>query len=823
MADIIGRLAVVVSASAAPLASGLAQAAQASQRFAVGAQADMNAVAASAARMGAAVQQQAMSVKAAPAISVPPPVLSAPAVPPIPAPAVPAVPPVRVPVNVAATGLQDAARQADEFSMRVNAALGKLDAGGKVGPFVGRVRQLMRDLPADRSADEFAMKVKASLANLKGHDSVTLFTREIRAALQQAGAGLPIARAAPIPVAVKMPTAGDKISGLSAMAGSVSQLFAALPGGGMFAGLTMQAAGATGALGNLASGLGSTGLAAAGAAGPIGLIAAAIAAVAAIAVGAAAAVYGWARSVMSAVASQVRLADRLGITVEGLQRLAYALQAGGVSGEDLSSVLNKVEARIGELRAQIQAGGGEMVTAFQRLNLPAAAFADMPLDRQVLTLSDALGRIPNAADRAVTAHRLLGRGAYESLGPVLARGRAWIEMQGRIAEGAGAVIPAPDARALAAASSALKMAWATFGAIVTGVGNSLALALGPPIKAVADVVNGFFQAAAASGLLKAVVNVLGGALAGLGVVAIAFVAVLATPLIALVPLFLTLAAVGWGLWQALKAIWTVGSAVGRVLKSFASGLLGPLPELLSAVVDYIKAGWAGVTGIASAFMPILEAVGELIVGVAGVAGAVFGLGDGTRSFAEMIRAATAYLTEAFRGIKLAVVEWSIAAVNGMLKFVDSVLFAVQTMRELRAEMQRDNSLAGRARNFFGNAVLPGQENLSAAAARLEALQARLRDIRRGIGRAGTDAGAAAERLSVKVEVPEALSFESREAVQTINANILNAGQDAVVGAIQENNALTMGQADTLRRIHEEQLRARQAQQGGLGLAPGGVV
>jgi hypothetical protein len=103
MADIIGRLAVVVSASAAPLASGLAQAAQASQRFAVGAQADMNAVAASAARMGAAVQQQAMSVKAAPAISVPPPVLSAPAVPPIPAPAVPAVPPVRVPVNVAAT------------------------------------------------------------------------------------------------------------------------------------------------------------------------------------------------------------------------------------------------------------------------------------------------------------------------------------------------------------------------------------------------------------------------------------------------------------------------------------------------------------------------------------------------------------------------------------------------------------------------------------------------------------------------------------------------------------------------------------------------
>jgi hypothetical protein len=801
VADIIGRLAVVVQASAGPLASGLAEAAQASRGFSVGAQSDMNAVAAAAGRMGQQVQQQAQAAKGTAAV-LPPPVIApiaAPVVPPVPpiaAPAVPVIPPVKV--NVAAGGLSDAARQAEELALRVNGALGKLDAGGKVGPFVGRVRQLMRDLPKDQSANEFARNVQAALANLKGHDSVTLFTRDVRAALQRAGANLPIVRAAPpLPVAVKAPPA-DRLGGLAAGLGSVGQLLAALPGGGMFAGLAMQAAGATGAMSGLTSGLGSAGAAAGAAANPIGLIAAAIAAVAAVAVGAAAAVYGWARSVMNAVASQVRLADRIGVSVEGLQRFAFALQAGGVSGEDLASVVNKVQARIGELQDQMRAGGGEMVTAFRRLGINAEAFAAMPLDRQVLALADGLGRVPNAADRAAAAHKLLGRGAYESLGPVLARGRAWIEMQGRIAEGAGAVLPAADARELTAASSALKQAWATFGAVVTGVGNSLALALGPPIKAVADVVNHLFQAAAASGVLKAAVNVLGGALAALGVVAIAFVAVLATPLVALAPLFLTLAVAGWGLWQALKAVWAVGSAVGRVLRSFLEGFIGPLDGVmdgLGAIIQVVRSGFAGLWDVIA---PIGEAIGEMVVAFAGVAGALLGFGGSTRSLGDMLKDLARNVAEFFNAVRESVIGFVQGAIDRMMDFTGSILNAVMAMQELRARLEA----SGPAGRLAADRLLPGFANLDAASGRLQDLQDRLQGIRDGIGRGVIDAKGM-EGVAAQVEAPKALEFSSKEAVAAINANITGGRTNRQEELLSQEVAGTNRVVDLLGRLLEK--------------------
>jgi hypothetical protein len=126
-----------------------------------------------------------------------------------------------------------------------------------------------------------------------------------------------------------------------------------------------------------------------------------------------------------------KLADRLGMTTESLVGLRHAAALADVS--DLGGALSGWNKRLGEAVA----GSGTAKDALTALGLSAKDLAALPMDQQILRLSDALAAVQNPAQRAALSAALFGRSAGAEMSTMLGEGSAAIRASMAEAEALG--------------------------------------------------------------------------------------------------------------------------------------------------------------------------------------------------------------------------------------------------------------------------------------------------------------------------------------------------------------------------------------------------
>jgi hypothetical protein len=197
-------------------------------------------------------------------------------------------------------------------------------------------------------------------------------------------------------------------------------------------------------------------------------------------------IIGSAMASMQAVAATAKLGRQLGISAEAAQALSLAANVAGMSQEDFAHGMGVFVRRMGELRSEVQGGGGQISAAMQRMGIDAQAFSQMDAGAQMVELARGLQSVGNAADRAKDLHDVLGR-AGESMGPFLMRGPEFVATMQAMAVSMGAVVSNEDAARMQGVMKTFKEIAALSDMFSTGIGLQLARGLLPAFEAFANL------------------------------------------------------------------------------------------------------------------------------------------------------------------------------------------------------------------------------------------------------------------------------------------------------------------------------------------------
>jgi hypothetical protein len=179
---------------------------------------------------------------------------------------------------------------------------------------------------------------------------------------------------------------------------------------------------------------------------------------------------------LNAIDTIAKLADRLGLTTEGLIGLQYAGDLAGVSSDQLTGALEKMLKSLGGA-----ADDGELASnAFTKLGLNAEALANSPADEAFSTIAQKISEIENPAERATAAMAIFGKSG-QSLLPLMMSGADGIKAAQQEAEKLGLTYSRVDAAKVEQANDAITRMTKIF----EGVTNQLAIGLAPYIDAAA--------------------------------------------------------------------------------------------------------------------------------------------------------------------------------------------------------------------------------------------------------------------------------------------------------------------------------------------------
>ncbi|MDG9671814.1 hypothetical protein ONV78_29025 [Hahella sp. CR1] len=184
------------------------------------------------------------------------------------------------------------------------------------------------------------------------------------------------------------------------------------------------------------------------------------------------------------------LSVRLGVSVEGLSRLAYAAELSGVSAGTLETGLQRMTRRI----AEAAAGSGEAIGAIKALGLSAQKLQQLRPEQQFEVLADALAEVPAKSDRVRLAMKLLDSEGVALL-QTMEGGSAAIRAMGEESDRTGNTISTSFATQATAANAAI----IRMNAALTGMTNNMAVALGPTIEQVAHFLGDVLPEAAKLG------------------------------------------------------------------------------------------------------------------------------------------------------------------------------------------------------------------------------------------------------------------------------------------------------------------------------------
>lgn len=202
-----------------------------------------------------------------------------------------------------------------------------------------------------------------------------------------------------------------------------------------------------------------------------------------------------------------KLADRLGIATEQLERFRFAAQIGGSDAGALDKALERMVRSIGE------AGQGltTPLRGLETLGLKLADLEAMSPDQQFLTIADAISKIDDPIQRATASYQIFGRQGQALLNTLM-QGRGGLEALGAEADALGLTFDRVSGAQVEAANDAMTRLWS----IGKGLANTLAIELAPFIQEVADRLTNFVKES--GGLNQIVVPAIEKVAKGLGFV-----------------------------------------------------------------------------------------------------------------------------------------------------------------------------------------------------------------------------------------------------------------------------------------------------------------
>jgi len=191
-----------------------------------------------------------------------------------------------------------------------------------------------------------------------------------------------------------------------------------------------------------------------------------------------------------AIDTQAKLATALGGTIGGLRALDMAAGDAGVSSEELSSEIVKLNQRMGEAIRN----GGASKKVFDQLGVSADYLATLDVDQRIAVISDRMRELNVSSSEAASMMRDLGI-RNENLVTMMRQGGDAIRAQAQEVRDLGLNLSMVDAAQVEAANDALGI----FGDVLTGIQDRLAVAAAPYITAISEK---FREAAIESGGFK---------------------------------------------------------------------------------------------------------------------------------------------------------------------------------------------------------------------------------------------------------------------------------------------------------------------------------
>jgi uncharacterized phage infection (PIP) family protein YhgE len=172
-----------------------------------------------------------------------------------------------------------------------------------------------------------------------------------------------------------------------------------------------------------------------------------------------------------------KTASKIGTTTEALSALRYAAERTGVSTQTMDMALQRFVRRT----AEAAVGTGEAKGAIRELGLDARELVKLPLDKRMLVLSNAFGKVENESDKLRLAFKLFdSEGA--ALVNTLGEGSEGLQALFNDADALGLVMTESAASGVEAASDSLTR----LKGLMTGFTNQTIAALAPALKSVTD-------------------------------------------------------------------------------------------------------------------------------------------------------------------------------------------------------------------------------------------------------------------------------------------------------------------------------------------------
>lgn len=187
------------------------------------------------------------------------------------------------------------------------------------------------------------------------------------------------------------------------------------------------------------------------------------------------------KSGLSAVDSQAKLARSLDATVNGLRTVQLAAQNAGISADEMSGNLQRMNRRLGEMA---RTGAGPAAAWLGRLGLSAQELLKIPLEDRVAKISDAIAALGTSAEQASAAFAIFGDAGIKMV-PMLKDGSAAIRQAAQEVRDYGLGISQIDAAKVEMANDAMERIKLT----IEAVSNRLAVAFAPILKVLADRFN----------------------------------------------------------------------------------------------------------------------------------------------------------------------------------------------------------------------------------------------------------------------------------------------------------------------------------------------
>lgn len=173
--------------------------------------------------------------------------------------------------------------------------------------------------------------------------------------------------------------------------------------------------------------------------------------------------------------SFVKQSQKIGISVEALQRLSYAASLGDVSMETLSTGIGLLSKNVFEFAN----GSKEAAEAFAQIQIDPSKFKDT--EQLFLALSERFKELPDGAKKTALAMKIFGRSGKELI-PLLNAGSEEIKKQGEELQILGGVFSIDGAKAAEAFNDNLTR----MGAFFKALRNSIAVRFFPVFNELID-------------------------------------------------------------------------------------------------------------------------------------------------------------------------------------------------------------------------------------------------------------------------------------------------------------------------------------------------